>query len=143
MFINDTYSCLNITTMSYRHFRYYCENILPKNSHHCEKIFSIKLSNEKPFNQIDKFFHFLSFYPNLKQLYLYSSNDCHLKLLPSLVPNLQELHVDSEKDLLSSIQWMSSMKTLEKCSINRMKNQLELVVIRKLIILIFSQILCN
>jgi len=105
--------------MSYRQFIYYCKYISFNNIEHCRKIDSLIISNEKPFNQIEKFFPIIDRYVNIKILYLYSPNKNQLEILPLILPNLSQLYIIIKTEKFTNINWLSSLKKLEKCSINR------------------------
>jgi hypothetical protein len=105
--------------MSYCQFIFYYEHILLNNTEHCQKISSLILSNEKPFNQIERIFPFVDLYTNLKKLHLYSPDANHLEILSAVVPNLSELYIIPKYEKYTNIQWLSSLKNLEICSIDR------------------------
>jgi len=105
--------------MSYRQFIFYYEQISFNNIEHCRKIDSLILSNEKSFNQIERFFSIIDLYINLKKLYLYSPNENQLEILSLVVPNLYELYIIFKNEKCTNIKWLSSLKKLEICSIDR------------------------
>ena len=65
-FIDNHFSCLNLISMSYVQFTFYCQHILVNNTDHCQKIRSLILTNEKSFKQIERFFPNVYNYTNLK-----------------------------------------------------------------------------
>jgi hypothetical protein len=104
--------------MSYGQFTFYCKHILVNNTDHCQNIRSLILTNEKPFKQIERFFPTVYIYTNLKKLYLYSPNINQLQILSFVLPNLSDLHIILKNEKLKNINWLSSLKKLERCSIN-------------------------
>jgi hypothetical protein len=80
---------------------------------------SVRLSNEKPFDHITRFFSMIDRYINLKKLYLYLPNENQLEILPSIVPNLCELYIILKTAKFIDIKWFSFLKKLEICSIER------------------------
>lgn len=105
--------------MSYSQIRFYCEQIVFNNIEHCQKINSLILSNEKPFDHIARFFPIINLYKNLKKLHLYLPNENQLEILPFIIPNLCELYIILKNAKSINIKWLSSLKKLERCSIER------------------------
>jgi len=104
--------------MSYRQFIYYYKYISFNNIKHCQKIDSLIISNEKPFNQIEKFIFIINRYINIKKLYLYSPNKNQLEIVSLILPNLSQLYIFIKTEKFTNINWLSSLKKLQKCSID-------------------------
>jgi hypothetical protein len=61
----------------------------------------------------------ISVYTNLKKLYLDLPNQNQLESLPSIVPNLEGLHIILKNARFIDIKWLSFLKKLETCFIER------------------------
>lgn len=104
--------------MSYCQFIFYYEHVF-NDIEHRQSIDSLILSYEKPFDQIERFFPIIYVYTNLKKLHLHSPNGSQLEILPSIVPNLCELYVILKNAKSHNIKWLTSLKKLKTCSIER------------------------
>ena len=105
--------------MSCKHFAFYSECVMFNNIEHCQKINYARLSNEKPFDHITRFFPMIYIYTNLEQLYLYLPDEDQLNILPAIVPNLKKLHIILKTARYVDLNWLSKLNKLETCSIER------------------------
>lgn len=103
--------------MSYRHFLFYHQHLVVNNTGHCRQIKSLRLSNVKPFDHVVRFLPFIELYTNLKELHLTSPNAEQLNILPIRTPDLCELYITLENAKSMNIRWLSSLKKLQRCSI--------------------------
>ena len=103
--------------MSYRHWIFYNQDVVYNNIEHCSRIQTLKLSNEKPFDHLTKFLPLIDLYVNLRRLDLKYPTVEHLQLLPAFVPNLSQLYIVLDNVKPVPITWLSSLRQLEKCSI--------------------------